>query len=259
MGVGTMLKQISSIAWMTIRELLFEKVFYILLAFIFVAIALSTLLGQLTYAEQSKLTIDFMLGGIEITLTVFSIFVGLFLFQREYSSGSIFITLSKPLPRYRFLLGKFVGQMAVAVAIAIILTVVLLASISRLGEAFSTPALLQCVALILLQMGILTAITYLFTVLSRGLFPAVATATLFILGKYYTDIETIFKKGGSYFLWVLLRLVPNLSALNTKQLASYGVRLPVTEWGWLAGYAFLCMAFYLFAASLCFENRDLQT
>ena len=56
---------IANIAWIAIRELLYEKVFYVLVLFCVMALGLSLLLGQLTYAEQAKLTLDFMLAGID--------------------------------------------------------------------------------------------------------------------------------------------------------------------------------------------------
>ena len=55
------------IAWIAIRELLYERVFYVLVSFAAVSLGLSLLLGQMTYAEQYKLTLDFMLAGIEIS------------------------------------------------------------------------------------------------------------------------------------------------------------------------------------------------
>src|SRR3989338_8878152 len=101
------------IAWIAIRELLYERVFYLLVLFAAMALVLSLMLGQLTYAEQSKLTLDFMLGGIQLSMVLFSVFMGISLLQRELQMGSIAMVLSKPISRGSFLMGKYLGQISV--------------------------------------------------------------------------------------------------------------------------------------------------
>jgi len=107
------MKQALHISWIAVRELIYERVFHLLFSFVGLALILSILLGQLTYGEQTKLTIDFMLGSAHIAVILFSIFMGISLFQRELQMGSISMLLSKPVSRTSFLAGKYLGQILV--------------------------------------------------------------------------------------------------------------------------------------------------
>ena len=71
------------IAWVAIQELLHEKVSYLLIGFALFSLAMSMVFGQMTYGEQAKLTLDFMLGATQLSMLLFSIFMGISLFQKE--------------------------------------------------------------------------------------------------------------------------------------------------------------------------------
>ncbi len=244
------MKPVLIMAWMTIRELFAEKLFFLLAAFALALVALGHLLGQMTYAEQSKLTVDFMLGAIEITMALFSIFMAQFLYQRELTSGSIYLILSKPISRTQYLSGKFLGQNAVQLAMLAMMYLMLLLSCSHFGEEFSKRATLQCLSLIAIQTMTLTAISYCFSIFSRGILPFLATFVLFLLGKFYPSLKQS--------LSAFSVLVPNFSILNTKALASYGLMITPAELSWLFTYAAVCTLFYLLLAITLFHRRDLQ-
>lgn len=248
------------IAWIAVRELLYEKVFYLLVFFAFLALGLSALLGQLTYAEQTKLTVDFMLGGIEISMILFSVFMGISLFQRELTSGSVSMVLSKPISRTYFLVGKYLGQIAVQTLVTFLMGAITLFACSRFGESVSYLAICQTLVLIVFEVAVLTAITYLFAVLSGAITTAIATLCLFALGHFRDSIGENVDTSFTRAVWKGVKgTIPDLEVFNMKALASYGHAISSTEMGWAAVYAGFCVVFYLGAAALCFEQKDILT
>jgi ABC-type transport system involved in multi-copper enzyme maturation permease subunit len=248
------------IAWIAIRELLHEKVFYILLSFSLASFVFSLLLGQLTYAEQAKLTLDFMLGCTHFSMALFAVFMGISLFQKELLSGSISMTLSKPISRTTFIVGKCLGQIGMQFLMTLAMGTLTLALTSRYGAQLSSMATLQTTLLIAFEISVLTAITYLFAVNTGAITTAILTLTVFALGHTRDLVSSNLREKDELLVWNLTRtVIPDMEVFNMKQLASYGQSIPWNEFGWAGLYAAVCFAFYLFLAAVCFERKDILT
>ncbi len=255
-----MIRQIFFIAWIAVRELLYERVFYLLLAFAALALGLSVLLGSMTYAEQAKLTIDFMLGGLEIAMVLFSIFMSISLFQRELQLGSVAMILSKPISRTSFLLGKFIGQMVIQGFVAACMAIMTNFILWRIGEGFSAYAVSQAVFLIYLEALVMASATYFFAVNAGGTTSAAASLFLFTLGHLTENITAGVKGTDQAKFWPILRsLIPNFEVFNSKALASYALFENPETMRWSMLYALVCMTTFLILAALCFNRRDILT
>ncbi len=248
-----------AIASVAARELLHERVFYILLAFAVVGVVFSSALGQLTYADQAKLSLDFMLAGTQMSMVLFSIFVGVSLFQRELSSGSIAMVLSKPISRATFLIGKFFGQMGVQFIVMVALAGLTL--FSRALQMDVPTGLWQGIAqsfyLSFLECIVLTAVTYFLATFCGPITTGTVAMSFYFLGHYRKTFDLTV---GQSWVWsVVEKLIPNLEVFNTKTLASYGIALPAGEVIWVTLYALVCALFFVFSAILVFRERDIPT
>lgn len=251
------MKHTLNISWIAVKELIFEKVFYILFSFVGLALLLGMLLGQLTFGEQAKLTIDFMLGSAHLSMVLFSIFMGISLFQRELMMGSVSMLLSKPISRTSFILGKYLGQIMVQAGVILAMTAVIILSCLRFEEVHYL-AIFQALVLMFFEICIITAITYFFSVNAGSITAAVASFGFFVLGHYIHGT-----KNGITDTFVaketLVALVPNLEIFNLKTFASYGVTISGYELLLSLAYALICVTIFLVAASLTFERKDILT
>lgn len=246
------------IAWVTVRELLYEKVFYLLVSFSLGALALSMLLSQLTYAEQSKLLLDFMLGGTQVAMTLFSVFMGISLFHRELTVGSIYMVLSKPVSRWVFLVGKFLGQVTVQFGVIALMGVVAYLACARFEGNFSTLALTQAMLMIAVESAVLTAITYLLAVNAGAITAAMVTLCIFGVGHVRDRVNENIGESFSTHVWSLTKaLVPDMEIFNLKGMASYGLTISFRELSLACGYGAICVGFYLLAAIVCFNHKDI--
>ncbi len=251
------MKALTSITMTAIRELLYERVFYILIAFSAVALVLSYLLGQLTYTEQNKLTLDFMLGGIELSMVLFSIFMGISLFQRELVLGTVALVLSKPISRGTFLIGKFLGQLVVQMALIACMSVL---AYAMGGAQVGTAAVFQFFIATALKISILTSITYLFAVNTGAIISALGTFLLYTLGHLIENVTLSIKDPEQIVLWKWIQFfVPSFESLNLKNLVSYNVLIPWHEVGVLMVYGLFMTGIYLSLAVFCFNERDIPT
>jgi len=248
------------IAWIAVRELVYEKVFYLLLIFAMFALGLSLLLGQLTYAEQTKLTLDFMFAGIELSMVLFCVFMGIFLFKRELTLGSVSMVLSKPISRTTFLLGKCLGQSIVQLIVIFVMTLIAMLVSSRSGSVVYL-SIIQTTLLIFFEVSVLTAITYFFAVNSGAVITAIGTLSLFCLGHFRVHVSENLKTFSfeNAFWGFLKRILPDFEIFNMKALASYGFTLSWVEVGWAFVYAVCCIVFFLVMAALIFQRKDVLT
>jgi ABC-type transport system involved in multi-copper enzyme maturation permease subunit len=220
-------------------------------------------LGQMTYAEQSKLTLDFMLAGIELSMILFSVFMGISLFQREVTLGSISMVLSKPVNRSTFLFGKFLGQITVASVVTLAMGIFTGLVCSRFeGMGVSLLAIFQSTIMIFFEIAVLTAMTYFFAVNAGAVTTAVVTLCLFGLGHLQNTISENLKAqdAGPRFVFNLLQnLIPNLEVFNMKSMASYGNAIPWSDLGWAGIYCISCVLFFLALAAITFNRKDILT
>lgn len=249
------------IAWITMRELIFERVFYLLLTFAVLALGFSLLLGQLTYAEQAKITLDFMLAAVEISMVLFAIFMGIGLFKRELLLGSVAMVLSKPISRSSFLLGKYFGQVAIQFCVMACMCLVTLAIQASFPENASPLSTIQAIVLIFLEVLVLTAMAYFFAVNAGTITAAVVTLCLFAVGHMRESIVYHYNISISRsWVWsVVMSLIPDLEIFNMKTIASYGYTLEWVQFSWAVLYSLCCAIFFLFIACICFGNKDIAT
>ncbi len=241
------------IALTTIQELFHERVFYLLGAFAILAMFLSVLLGDLTFAEQGKITLDFLLAGTEFTSVLFSVFMGITLLNRELNLGWIAMVLSKPITRTQFLFGKFLGQLGIqAVVIGFLGGIIALLCLAR-GIPLVPEALFQSLLLTFCEGMVLSALVYLCTVNLGALLSATVSLSFYALGNFSTHHQP------DTLLTALRAVLPNFQIFNIKTLVSYGLLL---DWGLLGLavlYALVCTGLYFCLASITFSRRDIFT
>ena len=252
------MKHTLQISWIAIRELIYERVFYLLFSFVGLALILGMFLGQLTFGEQAKLTLDFMLGSMQIAMVLFSIFMGISLFQRELQMGSVSMLLSKPISRSSFLIGKYLGQITVQLGVILAMTVVVTLSCLRFEEVHYL-AIYQAILLIFLETCVITAVTYFFSVNAGSITAALASFGFFAIGHYTTDSNRKIASESKPLIEIIAAIIPNLEVFNLKTFASYGVTISAREVGLSFTYAMVCTVMFLVLAALTFDRKDILT
>lgn len=187
------MKSAFHISYITIRELLYERVFYLLLVFAILSLGVSLLLGQLTYIEKLKMSLDFMLAGMQISMVLFAVFMAISLLHKELQLKSIFMVLSKPVSRSSFLIGKFLGQLFVQTIVIMAMGIIAYIFCFSYGEAFSLKALMQSVCMVIFETAILAALSYLLAANMGALISAVITFVVFLLGHVQGAINVNIK------------------------------------------------------------------
>ncbi len=103
-----------AIAINTFREAVRDKVLYGVLAFAVLVLLFSLALAELSLNQQRRVVLDIGVASISFFSVVIAIFLGSSLLYKEIERKTLYVILPKPIRRWEFLLGKYVGIVVTA-------------------------------------------------------------------------------------------------------------------------------------------------
>jgi len=254
------MRAVAAIAHNTFREALRDRVLYLFLGFAVVLLASSKLFGLLTVGDEGKVIKDLGLAGIQFFTMLIAVMMSVLLISREVDSRTIYNILTKPVRRWQFLIGKYLGLLAtVALNLALMTAVLLAVTVVYLGEFDA--GLLFAAAMILLEMALLTAFATLFAVLTRPMLGTVFTLAVFVIGHVSEDIWVLTKHVNSGLVRPLVAalyaVLPNLERFNFKSEVVHDVGISSGEVALTVAYGLAYTAMVLVLACARFRARDL--
>jgi ABC-type transport system involved in multi-copper enzyme maturation permease subunit len=253
--------RILSIALNTFRENLREKLLYNLLIFALLMIASSVVVSRLTMGDFERLILDIGLGSINMFGVLIAIFVGIGLVSKEIEKKTIYTIVSKPVPRYEFLVGKF-GGLAITLCVN---TIIMLAGLLLVLLVMKVPVelvLFKAVGLIYLECIVVTAVALLFSTFSSATLSAIFTLAIYVIGHLSSDLRLFGKKFmggvGQGFLDALYYVLPNLDRFNLKGHVIHHLEYMGADMALTLTYGLAYTGLLLLLASLIFQKRDFQ-
>lgn len=115
------LGRIYAIALNTYREAVRDKVLFGVLVLAAGVLALTLALAELSLDQQMRVVTDLGLASISIFSVIIAIFLGSSLLYKEIERKTLYVILPKPIARYEFLLGKYVGIVATCIVFIFIM------------------------------------------------------------------------------------------------------------------------------------------
>ncbi|MBX3269439.1 MAG: ABC transporter permease [Sandaracinaceae bacterium] len=103
-----------AIAINTFREAVRDKVLYGVLSFAVLVLFFSLALAELSLNQQRRVVLDIGIASISFFSVVIAIFLGSSLLYKEIERKTLYVILPKPIRRWEFLAGKYVGIVVTA-------------------------------------------------------------------------------------------------------------------------------------------------
>src|SRR2546421_3957384 len=110
-----MSSRILNIASNTFREAVRDRVLYNLIAFAVLMSAAAILVGKISINIERLVVINLGLTAVSLFGIVISIFIGIGLVSKEIEIRTLYTVLSRPVRRWEFIVGKFLGLAATLV------------------------------------------------------------------------------------------------------------------------------------------------
>jgi ABC-type transport system involved in multi-copper enzyme maturation permease subunit len=251
---------IAAIARNTFREALRDRILYLFLGFSVVILIGSKLLGLLTVGDEGRVIKDLGLAGIQFFSMLIAVMMSVLLISREVDSRMVFNILAKPVERWQFLLGKYLGLMLTVLANLALMTVLFFAVVAVYGAGLDA-GLLLATAMTLVEMAVLAAFAVLFAVVTRPILGSVLTLAVFGIGHVSEDIWMLARhlpsQAGRAVVAAAYYLLPNLERFNFKAEAVHSLPVPAAVVAWSLAYGAFYAALVLVLACLHFGRKDL--
>ena len=259
------------IALSSFRETVRDKILYTLLFFVLLLLGFSVLLGDWSVFAQKKVITDFSLGVMSLGGLAIAIFIGVGLVQKEIQRKTILTLLSKPVRRWQFLVGKYLGLLLVLVVNVLVMMAGLWAALAISGNSFD-PRLWLAAYGVFLEMAVITSVALLFSSFSTPVVSSLLTFAVFLAshlsGGILEYIETM-KRNASRIpgaeplpAWfeatakVVRRALPDLELFNIRPEIVHGLPLDPSHLPWATVHAVGWIVAILAVGSWWFDRRD---
>ena len=276
-----------TVAENTFIEAVRQKVYNILIIFALVIIASASFFSQFTFGEQLKFVKDFCLGALSVFGTMIAIVGTAMLLPNEVESRTIYTILAKPVRRFEFLLGKYMGSVLLILVSLALMSAMFCAALAfkehRLvsdfllqtrnvtgaeqqhqrqqevgqirAEAFD-PNLVKAVVLTFVKLALLAAITLLVSTFSTSMIFNITVALMILISGHLVGTAREMWGGNRAALW-LLAIIPDLGSFNVADDIILGNAIPWAHVGQVALYGTIYLACAVVAAHFIFLDREI--
>lgn len=250
-----------AIALNTFKEAIRNKVFGSLIFAAIFIIGVSLVLGQMSLHEEVRVTTDFAYFATAFFSTLIAIYSTVTLLHTEIERRTIYTILSKPIPRWTFLLGKYLGVLALLAVIVSVLMAISTGLIFSIGGHPSAAWYIGHLT-IFLQLMIVVAVALFFSSFSTPLLSGLLTGLVWLVGNLRSQLEAfieLLKERGNPLadaVEVLQTVLPNLEALNLAVEITHRSPIPTSYTFASVWYAVTWSTIILVLSVLIFRRRD---
>jgi len=255
-----------AIALNTFREAARNKVLYGILLLVIGANLLAIVLGEMSIHEQARVARDVGLAGISLFGSLTAIFLGVALLYTEVQRRTIYAIVTKPIARWEFVVGKYLGMALVLSALVAMFAGAMLALLLSQGVGLGV-AVGKAVLLAWFEVLTVAAIAVFFSAFSSPFLSGIFALGLFVIGRVTPDLRNAAATADVGWLRAVadatLYVVPDLHLFAVSGRTVDGVDVSVhadfVSWGYVAaaaGHGLGWAAALLVAACVVFQRRD---
>ena len=280
-----------AIARNTFTELVRQKVFFFLLIFALLIIGNSAFMAKFSFQEQFQMLKDISLGAMSVFTSLIAILATANFLPKDMEDRTIYTLLAKPVPRYRYLLGKLLGIITLLACATLLMSALFFATLwlrestvlaeTRAQLASASPEeialavkevtdatfninLLPGIAIIFIKSALLASLTlFISSFATSSIFTILMAAALYFIGHLQSTAREYWLSGLDVEWWSRLLaaavalLFPDLQAFNLTDDIIAGTAVPLALFLNTAGLGILYVAVYFALSALVFSSREL--
>ncbi len=209
------------------REVIRDRVLYIIGFFALLLVIALRLLPKVAATTENKILIDFGLGAIDLLGVIVAVFVGTGLINKEIEKRTVLVLIPKPLNRAEFIIGKHLGLVGVLAVLIVAMTLIYLILLSFSQVEYPLGSILVSTLYLFLELCLITAVALMFGVFTSSLLAALLTFGVYLMGNLSPDVLKFGNLSQNSSVQMLTQglylVLPDLSRLNLKNEAVYGL------------------------------------
>jgi len=255
------MNKVFKVAFFSFKENRRNKNFYILLIFAFIIIISGFLFSKFAEEIEERMIRDVGLGGIEFFSFLAAIFLSAKLLLTEIENKVLYPILTKPIKRWQYFLGRYIGTVLVigfgVLVMGIILTFLLF--VKKCGSVIDRTYFLSYLYMFF-KIVIIISLSFFFSLLSTSqLSSMIFTGFLWILGHLSNEIKYLAEEVNPLFLKFIkfiYIIFPNFSYFNLKDFPDSSF-YTAPSFFWILSYSLTYSLIFLIFSILIFNNKDL--
>jgi Cu-processing system permease protein len=256
------MSKILALALNTTREAIRNRVLYSILAFAVLMVGVSAIFGSASIGDQIRYIKDFSLMSISLFAVIIAVVLGVNLLHKELSKKTILNTLSKPVARWQFVLGKFFGLLLTVSAITTGMALGLGAFLAVLEGRFDTAILVAAFASLLETMIVVAFAMFFSSLVVTPTLAGMFTIGCFIAGRSTQYLDYFFSGDAGWPLRFVAQaldaMLPRLDYFLIGDRLVHGDSIAVSTLLYLVGYATAYSAVLLLIAAGLFSRREFK-
>jgi ABC-type transport system involved in multi-copper enzyme maturation permease subunit len=207
-----MLGRIWAIALNTFREAVRMRVLYGVLVLVVGANLFALVLGEMSFREEARVARDVGLSGMSLFGSLTAILLGLFLLYNEVQRRTIHAIVSKPIERWEFVVGKWLGMALVLSVLVGLFALAMVGMLAAQGVGV-TGTILKGTLLAWMEVLTVAAIAIFFSSFSTPFLSGIFALAMWVIGRLTPDIQAAARTAGGWIRWtarVALEIVPDI-------------------------------------------------
>lgn len=268
-----LMKRIWSVAHNTFIEAIRDRVLFSLILFAFVMILSSLIFASISAEQYNKIVKDLGLTAISLIGIMISIFLGMGLVYKEIEKKTVYNIFSKPIRRYEFILGKYLGLsftlLVNTAAMAFILFLLVLYTEMRYAGLIKYyygghyyAEFFKAVYFEYLEFIVVIGVALVFSSFTTPVMSVLFTFFLFAIGRFSSDIRLLAEQVKNpvvgFLTEVIYRVIPNLEKFDVRREAVYGGSVSAELILYTTAYAILYILALLVLSIIIFEKREFK-
>ncbi|HWD37398.1 MAG TPA: ABC transporter permease subunit [Fimbriimonas sp.] len=262
------MKAIVAIAGTTVGEAIRRKVLLIILLVGLLVLFIAPGLGTLSARSETTVLRGMMLGIIQLTSAVIAIVLTVYMLPNEVERRTIYTILSKPVQRWQFLVGKYLGAIAALALMMALMGLVMVITFwlqQGVRDVSVFADLLKAPVMYFIQMSLLAAVAIFFSTFVSPLVNFFLSGGVYLLGSLFNPFfQTLQEnqstspvaKGLATFVNMIL---PNFANYNVQNpIINPGQTIQNEKLYYLsaAGYGIFYIVVLLVLGILVFDRRE---
>ncbi len=259
---------ILSIAKTTIGEAVRRRILLVILLIGVLFLVIAPGLNVLTARQSQTVLLSLTLGVIQLTSAVIALVLTVYMIPNEIDRRTIYTILSKPVRRWQFLVGKFLGAVGALGMMMLLMTTILIvvyAIMQNDAGAVQLSMLAKAPLMFFVQMCLLAAVAVFFSTFVSPIVNFFLSGGVYMVGSLFNSLIDMisdspnmhpFVKGAATFISMA---IPNFQNYNvqTSVINQYQV-IQSETWHYvnLAVYGLVYITILLIAGILIFDRRE---
>ena len=252
------MKPILLIAINTFRQTVRQRLFYNVVLAGVGMVMFAMIVSRLTFGFPDRVVRSIGLSGVAMALNLMAILVGVALIHQEIDRKTLFVLLTRPLTRFQYTAGRYVGLLGALAVSAVGLSVVF--GLVLLG-ARGTPSAQDVVALSgsFLEAAVLGAVALVLSAFTTPTLGAGLGIGIWIISTTTDDLIRLLRDDpfSQEMATFLSYVFPSLARLNFREAAVYHTAISMSDWAGAVLLSGVYSAALVCLASLILSRREM--